>query len=864
MVVQDRVQRHVVRFGLEIRQKARREAQTDGERPRLQRGQHAVIKATAVAKPIAARRITHTRHKQQRGHDHLGVLGLGDAIGIFFHRTAWIPGMKGHGLVNFVHHRQSNTAGLGLIEQFAVFLPAVQGRERVKFALDRPVGANHRIRTAQQPNAHHALQKIGALSSIRQVQTLLNEKLAKGFFFKRPFFIRVIHNPHMQFHTILTSIALLGCLALSAIAPAYAQAKAPGKTQADEAILDMSQAFKKVDSKRLSALLPQVRGHVLEPWGAYWELRARLDTATPGEIQAFLTRFAGTYQEDRLRNDWLLLLGKNREWGTFLAEYPNFRMNDDRSVRCYALLTEFNARELDVARQVEDLWLAQRDADDGCAAAAEQQIKAGKLKPHSAWLRARLGMENDRPRMVSQSVGLLNADWASTASAIYANPRHYLDGKLLALRPRTKELVTLAMIRLAVSEPDAAAIEIDKLRWKTQLTQEERSWVWGAIGKRAAMRLSDGAIAYFLKGQDQFMQDDQLAWKVRAALRAGNWAQVSTAIAAMSEGQRKDPSWVYWRARALLSQAKGEADRAEATRLLTSIAGVGGFYEQLALEELGQRITVPERPTALTPEEKDTVRRNAGLNRALYAIDIGLRSEGVREWNYSTNLHQRGGMSDRELLAAAELACQHEVWDRCINTSERTKSVIDFEQRFPMPHKDAVLQRATQIGLDPAYVYGLIRQESRFIMDARSGVGASGLMQVMPPTARWTAKKIGLTSFQPHQITDRDTNIAIGTGYLKLVLDDFAGSMPMAAAAYNAGPGRPRSWRGQSGAPVLEAAIWAENVPFTETRDYVKKVLSNTTNYAALITGQPQSLKSRLGLVGPRDAGATAMSSDLP
>ena len=129
-------------------------------------------------------------------------------------------------------------------------------------------------------------------------------------------------------------------------------------------------------------------------------------------------------------------------------------------------------------------------------------------------------------------------------------------------------------------------------------------------------------------------------------------------------------------------------------------------------------------------------------------------------------------------------------------------------------------------------------------MDARSGVGASGLMQVMPATARWTAHKIGMTGFTPDQLNDRDTNIAIGTGYLKLVLDDFDGSMPLAAAAYNAGPGRPRAWRN---GPVMEAAIWAENVPFSETRDYVKKVLANTTNYAAILTGQPQSLKARLG-----------------
>ena len=201
------------------------------------------------------------------------------------------------------------------------------------------------------------------------------------------------------------------------------------------------------------------------------------------------------------------------------------------------------------------------------------------------------------------------------------------------------------------------------------------------------------------------------------------------------------------------------------------------------------------------------------------------------------------------------------MWDRCINTSERTKGVIDAQQRFPMPFREAVTRKAQDIGLDPAYVYGLIRQESRFIMDARSGVGASGLMQVMPATAKWTANKIAMAGFTGSQINDRDTNITIGTNYLKLALDDFDGSMALAAASYNAGPGRPRSWRN---GPVMDAAIWAENVPFAETRDYVKKVLANTTNYAALITNQPQSLKSRLGRIGPRNANEPEPNKDLP
>jgi soluble lytic murein transglycosylase len=667
----------------------------------------------------------------------------------------------------------------------------------------------------------------------------------------------------MQFHTILTSIALTLSVALSATASAQTPALSVPKAQADEALMEMSQAFKKNNSKRLSALLPQVRGHALEAWGAYWELRARLESASNAEIQEFLSHYAGTYQEDRLRNDWLLLLGQKRDWASFAAELPNYRMNDDHEVQCYALTLPSADPQRDLAAELLRHWYAQKDADDGCNYAANQLYAQKKLSDADIWRKARLAMEANRIRSAKMAADMVSAAVAKQIDDIGNNPARFLAKYVVAAGRVAKESVVLALIRMAAGDPDSAAAQMEN-RWNLHLNAEQRSWVWGAIGKQAAQRLSFDASSYFAKAQDKDLSDDSLGWKVRAALRQGQWKTVLSATLAMSPETRQEAVWVYWRARALKALAKTEAEQLEARQLLSDLAGVRGFYEQLALEELGQRISVPERPAPLTTQEKEAARLNAALNRGLYAILMGLRSEGVREWNYATNLHQRGGMGDRELLGAADLACQFEVWDRCINTSERTKTMIDFTQRFPMPHKDAVLARANAIALDPAYVYGLIRQESRFVMDARSGVGASGLMQVMPATAKWTAKKIGLVDFKPQQLADRDTNIAIGTGYLKLVLDDFAGSMPLAAAAYNAGPSRPRSWRGQSGAPSLEAAIWAENIPFAETRDYVKKVLSNTTSYAALISGQPQSLKNRLGMVGPRDASTPEASPDLP
>jgi soluble lytic murein transglycosylase len=669
----------------------------------------------------------------------------------------------------------------------------------------------------------------------------------------------------MKFRGILTLIALLLASGV--------QAQSTG----DNVILDMNQAFRQGNRQKLAQLLPLASGHALEPWAAYWELRSRLDTASAQEVQDFFARYPGTYQEDRLRNDWLLLLGQRRDWTNFEAEYPKYRMKDDREVRCYALLVSLvrdgAGAAPDLVDEVRRLWFAQRDADDGCTLAASRLVGDGtgpqRLPVADVWRKARIALDAGRPRAAAAAVEIAAPEALGQFTELNNSPTKYLTSRVVANSKGRKEMIGLALTKLAATDIDNAANQLEN-KWGPQLTSEERNWVWGVIGKQAAQRLSGDALSYYAKvSRERDLSDEMLAWKVRAALRfprGADWQAVIQAVDAMTDEGRADPAWVYWKARALLARSttetvRAEARRAEAQQMLQSIASVRTFYGQLALEELGQKITVPARPVPPTAEEKEAARLNPSLNRAVYAITLGIRSEGVREWNYATNLAVPGGMGERELLAAAQFACDREVWDRCINTSERTKAEFDVEQRFPMPFREAVVRRAGEIGLDPAYVYGLIRQESRFVMDARSNVGASGLMQVMPPTARWTARKLGMMNFTPAQLADRDTNIAIGTGYLKLVLDDFDGSMPLAAAAYNAGPSRSRNWRN---GPVLEAAAWAENVPFPETRDYVKKVLSNTTVYAAILTGQPQSLKARLGTVGPRPAGEPEPNKDLP
>jgi soluble lytic murein transglycosylase len=628
-------------------------------------------------------------------------------------------------------------------------------------------------------------------------------------------------------------------------------------TQDTDLALVARDALRRRDAAQLLALrdITTSQRHPLAPWIDYWEIGNRLNTAQQSELDAFYARWPGTYVEDRLRNDWLLELGMRRDWANFAREFPRFRMNDDREVTCYALLVEhlsapasgkaavaaFKARALEA-------WGAQRDLDDGCNLLATTLYEAKIFSSDELWQRARLAAEVNRPRLVRAVAALVAPTLQTQVARALDKPALYLNAGATIANRTQAEIATLALIRMAANEPDVAAAQLGE-KWQKRLPRDLSAWAWSQVGRSAAQKLSPAAVEYFdtawaeagrASKNPPDWSDETLAWSARAALRnlngAARWVAVQRAIDLMSADEQRDSTWRYWNAQAqrelAAPGAAGDKLRTQALDSLRQLSSELHFYGKLAAEDLGQPFAVPPRPLPLSTEERAMAREHAGLARAARLIELGLRSEGVREWNFSLR-----GMTDRRLLAAADLACEKAIWDRCINTSDRTRNDIDLAQRFPMPYRDEVVAQARSIGLDPAYVYGLIRQESRFIIDARSGVGASGLMQIMPATARWTAKKIGLP-FTKEQITDREVNLKLGTSYLKLVLDDFDGSQAMAAAAYNAGPNRPRRWR--EGA-TLEPAIWAENIPFSETRDYVKKVLSNATVYASLLAGKTQS-----------------------
>lgn len=645
----------------------------------------------------------------------------------------------------------------------------------------------------------------------------------------------------------------------------------------DDLVLQAREALRKRDKAALAAARTTAANarHPLAMWVDYWELQNRLADAQQPELDAFAKAWPGTYVEDRLRNDWLLELGRRRDWTNFRAEFPRFRMNDDREVTCYSLLTRHLDGQ-DVKAAARAAWFAQRDLDDGCHLMAKTLYDAKVLGADDAWQEMRLSIENNRPRAARAVAAFISPAVGDAVASIIDNPARFLGNRRGTESHNGHELALLALMRAAANDPDYAAGQLQE-RTRPRLPMAIEATAWAHIAKQAALKQMPQAGDWAREawkqwdaankpGQQPPWSEELVSWHARAALRepAANprrWPLLLRAVEGLPAAEQRDASWSYWKARALQARAasgtEGDATRDEARTLLEAAATQHGFYALLAAEALGTPPALPAAPAALTAPEREAPRSVPGLQRALLLIGLGLRSEGVREWNFTLR-----GLPDRELRAAAEWACEREVWDRCINTSERTRHEIDMAQRYPTPYREQIQARAREAGLETPVLLGLIRQESRFVAEARSSVGASGLMQLMPATARWTAKKVGL-DFRGDMITDPAVNLQLGTAYFKRVLDDFGGSLPMATAAYNAGPGRPRKWR--EGTLPMEPAAWAETIPFNETRDYVKRVLANSVYYAALLGAPNPTLKSRLGPpIGPREPSATVPDKELP
>ena len=507
----------------------------------------------------------------------------------------------------------------------------------------------------------------------------------------------------------------------------------------DEALVFARQAAARGDTARFESAAARLADHPLRIYVDYWRLRMRLAPQRAGngasatvrgtsgeadqETHAFITRNEGLLVADLLRRDWMLDLGRRGQWQPLETQSLRWILRDDLQALCYAWLAQ-TARGAQLPEQGQAALMRTREIGEGCTALLESLVRNGALGSDQLRAVLRRALEGGAKNTVRRVADLLGLAAGSVEAALQR------PSKVLGT-PVDPEIALIAAATLARDEPEQMAQRIGELG---QPPRADRDFVSALVAASAMRQLAPSSPELVRAGLTADLSDETLEWLARAALRDADWKTLSALVARMSPQGRAEPAWVYWDARA--DDALGRKQQA-AVKLRT-IAGQFHYYGQLASEELGQPFDIPARPIPPTAAELAAAQSNDGLARALKFYALGLRADGNREWNF-----QLRSMSDRELLAAAEFACRRSILDRCVNTADRTEREHDFALRFITPFREQLSAVAIERGLDPAWVYGLIRQESRFIMDARSSASAQGLMQIIPPTARWIARQPG-------------------------------------------------------------------------------------------------------------------------
>ena len=651
-----------------------------------------------------------------------------------------------------------------------------------------------------------------------------------------------------QYSPIHIGLVLLCCTMFSA----------PALAMSDQALFQ--HARESYNAKNEMALADDVaelnqQQYLLAPYADYWLMLLRLDAAENEEVQNFLTKYGNYPFAERMRGEWLKKLGKQQNWQVFFEQYANYK-REDAAVQCYALFGKNIAEGPgdDIAAQARKIWMTTTDLPSSCSPLFDAMQKAGALSSDDLWDRFRLALQNGKlPLAKAIAVRISDFDESDIKLLDIANqtPKAILSDKAPAVKTSGKKAATkvsasfkpragietnlFALDRLARSSVPEAALALEQLQDK--LSSADRNFAWGRIAYHAARTHNPKALEYFALAKNTSLDKEQLAWKVRAALREQNWDVVDATITLMQPEQQQEGAWRYWKARAL--NEKGLT--AEANKILGPLSTERHYYGWLAAEDVESAIGNVAQEYKVSDVEVTAIASLPAIKRAMELQKLGLRWEAKAEWVWATR-----NFDDKQLLAAAAYAMRQEWYDIAITTADNTKQLHDFNLRYPTPYRNLFRAAAEKEGVDEAWIYGLARQESRFMHHAKSGVGAAGLMQIMPATAKWVANRIGMSDYSSDLIHDLTTNVSIGTYYIRYTFEQMNGQAVMATAAYNAGPSRPKRWLASE---PMEAAIYIETIPFAETRGYVQKVMANAQMYAPRLGRTVTSLKARLGVI---------------
>lgn len=609
----------------------------------------------------------------------------------------------------------------------------------------------------------------------------------------------------------------LGFLLLLAGA-AYADEQSPG-----EPFRQALHALEQGEKARYATLKAQLRDHPLYPYLEYEELLSSLGEASPERIHGFMTRYRGTLPlSDVLQEKWLRHLAEAGRWEEYLSEY---RGGMGAEFDChYAAARLHTGRKAEAWPLIESLWLVGESQPPACDYPFQAWREAGRMSDSHVMRRIGKAIYRDEIGLAGYLKEFLPSaerSWAQRWIQVHEDPA----GGLRRLAGEKPSFWTALLFRygvVALARRDAAAAERiwERDSGKYAYSDARRPRIERTITFNMAYQHHAGA---FDRLERLARRGDRVAreWQLRLSIWHGRWGEVLTRIRALPRHTRRDPEWLYWKARALEQLGKAAA----AEQAYRQAADCRCYYGYLASERLGTPHRVGSRPLQVSPEKVEALRRHPAVVRIEALLSLGREEDARREWE---RLAPKLPASRQD--AAAVLAHRYGWPDRVIFALGRSGRHGDLELRYPTPYAPSVERAADRYGLDTTLIYSLMRQESAFWPRAHSRVGALGVMQLMPDTAKAAARRLGLPAPSTGRLLDPAENIRIGTAHLGELLQRYGGNAVYALAAYNAGHHRVVAWQPKEGA--VPADVWIANIPFSETREYVQRILVYTRIYS--------------------------------
>jgi soluble lytic murein transglycosylase len=651
--------------------------------------------------------------------------------------------------------------------------------------------------------------------------------------------------------TRLKQIVLIFTLLFLSPLPAQSNESSPPSLQ--ELRADFIKAEKYIrsgDKSRYRKLKQKLENYPLYPYLLYSELRKRIGKATTTEIDTFLNTYADTPLAYQLRRTWLFHLANRRNWDKYLHAY---RKTSNKSLQCYyyrALIN--NKRTEEASSNIDALWLTGHSLPDSCDPVLLFWDKQGLLSTERVWQRIELAMKAGRARLakhLGQYLPRKEEALLSTWYKVHRKPALILKKRTLrGNHPVTGKILVHGLKRLSKTDLAQAVTAWQILERRLALSEAQHAEINSTIGLKLAYRSHPDALAWLTSIPEHYVTKKIRAWRIRVALQQQEWDEVLFWISQLPKDERDSTHWQYWRARAIENidkeQLKEHGESASARDIYSSLANTFSYEGFLAADMINSPYKIPHEVLDFSEQELDTLRKIPGIVRARELLFTGKNIDARREWYAATR-----SLKDDQLQMAAQLAHTWGWHDRAILTLGRSSYRNDMELRFPVLHRKHVISHAQQANIDPAWAFAVIRQESAFAKDARSHRDARGLMQLLPRTARAVARSLKTRLKKTTDLHEAEVNIRLGTHYLKTVLHRFDGHMVLATAAYNAGSYRVHRWL--SDTKELDTDIWIETRPFSETRNYIQRVLMYTAVYEHRLGNKIIPLTTRMQPILP-------------